>query len=605
MRIICSWPLFATGFLALAAHAAPETKAPAKETPVDLQWGVRIPLRDGVELQATLYRPQGQSEALPCILSLTPYIAQNYHDRGMYFAAHGYVFASVDVRGRGNSGGEFTPLLQEARDGHDVVEWLAKQSYCNGKITMWGGSYGGYDQWATAKEKPPHLATIVPVASVMPGVDFPMRNNIYYPYDMRWLTYVSGRATQDKLFGDEKMWTALFRSAHEQHAPFATIDARFGNPSAHFQQWIAYPTQGEHWDAYNPTPAQYAALDLPILTITGHYDGDQPGALAFYAQHMQHGNAAARERHHLIIGPWDHAGTRTPRTEYAGLKLGSASQLDMNALHRDWYDWTLKNGRKPEFLKARVAYYMMGPDEWRYADTLEAVTARHEEYFLASDAGRASDVYASGRLETGRGQRGGSDRYVYDPLDVSAAADDAADESGAELTDQRALLRRSGKHFVYHTAPFEKDTEIAGFFRLSAWLELDQPDTDFIVDVYAIAPDGSSLFLSNDVLRARYRKSLREATLVTPGKVERYDFERFMFVARQLKRGSRLRLVFGPINTFNMQKNYNSGGEVNREGAKDARTVTVELLHDAQHPSVLHVPIAAPKAAMQSDAAKR
>ena len=198
-------------------------------------------LRDGVELQATLYRPQGQREGLPCILSLTPYIAQIYHDRGMYFAAHGYVFASVDVRGRGNSGGEFTPLLQEANDGYDVIEWLAKQSYCNGKITMWGGSYGGYDQWATAKEKPPHLATIVPVAAVMPGLDFPMRGNIFYPYDMQWLTFVSGKAGQDKIFGDSSFWSAMFRRWYEAHAPFAELDTWIGNPSPIFQTWIAHP----------------------------------------------------------------------------------------------------------------------------------------------------------------------------------------------------------------------------------------------------------------------------------------------------------------------------------------------------------------------------
>ncbi|WP_257385642.1 CocE/NonD family hydrolase [Tahibacter caeni] len=584
-----------TAALLLAAFSAIPAAA---QTPVDLQWGVKIPLRDGVELQATLYRPQGQREGLPCILSLTPYIAQNYHDRGMYFAANGYVFASVDVRGRGNSGGTFTPFLQEARDGHDIVEWLATQSYCNGKITMWGGSYGGYDQWATAKEKPAHLATIVPVAAVQPGLDFPMRNNVFYPYDMRWLTYVSGRATQDKLFGDNKLWTAQFRSLFEAHAPFNTLDARIGNPSPIFQEWAANPLQGPYWDRLNPTAEQYAALDFPILTITGQYDGDQPGALAFYRQHMQHGPATARERHYLIIGPWDHAGTRTPPAEYAGLKFGAASQLDMNALHKAWYDWTLKSGAKPEFLKNRVAYYVTGPDEWRYADSLEAITASERGYFLASDGGRANDVYASGRLEEGKARRSGSDRYVYDPLDVSLAADDAADQSGAELLDQAGVLRRHGKQLVYHTAPLAADTDIAGFFRLSAWLRIDQPDTDFNVDVYAIAPDGSSLFLTSDVLRARHRESLRESRLAVPGKVERYDFERFTFVARRLVRGSRLRLVIGPVNSFNLQKNYNSGGVVNAESAKDARTVTVELLHDARHPSALYVPIAAERSVM-------
>ena len=145
------------------------------------QWNVRIPLRDGVELGATVFKPLGQTEPLPVIFTLTPYIADSYQDRAMYFARHGYVFALVDVRGRGNSGGVFDPFAQEARDGYDVVEWLARQPWSNGKVAMWGGSYAGYDQWATAKERPPHLATIVPAAAVRPGLDFPFTQQHLLP----------------------------------------------------------------------------------------------------------------------------------------------------------------------------------------------------------------------------------------------------------------------------------------------------------------------------------------------------------------------------------------------------------------------------------------
>jgi len=166
---------------------------------VNFQWNVKIPLRDGVRLSATVYTPRDRTGPAPCIFTLTPYIAQSYHDRGMYFASHGYSFLAVDVRGRGNSEGEFRPLIQEAKDGYDVVEWLARQPYCNGKVAMWGGSYAGYDQWATAKEFPPHLATIVPAAAPYAGVDFPMRGNVSYTYLMRWLTLTSGHASQDKL----------------------------------------------------------------------------------------------------------------------------------------------------------------------------------------------------------------------------------------------------------------------------------------------------------------------------------------------------------------------------------------------------------------------
>ena len=294
----------------------------------------------------------------------------------MYFAAHGYVFATVDVRGRGNSEGNFTPMLQEARDGHDVVEWLAQQSYCNGKVTMWGGSYAGYDQWATAKEFPPHLTTIVPVASPFAGVDFPRRNNIAYPYDMQWLTFTSGHAEQEKIFGDGAFWTAKFKELYLGHRAFRDLDSLVGNPSAVFQTWIEHPHGRRLLGLLQSRRRTVRQTRLPILTITGQYDGDQPGAMTYYREHMAHASEHAKAQHYLIIGPWDHAGTRTPKADVGGLTFGNASLLDMNKLHKEWYDWTMKSGTKPEFLKNRVAYYVVGngAEDWRYADSLEAVT---------------------------------------------------------------------------------------------------------------------------------------------------------------------------------------------------------------------------------------
>ncbi|HJT97768.1 MAG TPA: CocE/NonD family hydrolase [Rhodanobacteraceae bacterium] len=578
--------------LALASTAIVADTAKPGGDPVRFEWGVRIPMRDGVRLNATLYRPLDQKDALPCVFTLTPYISQSYHDRGMYFAAHGYVFLTVDVRGRGNSEGEFMPLLQEAKDGHDIVEWLGTQPYCNGKVTMWGGSYAGYDQWATAKEFPAHLATIVPVASPKPGVDYPMRNNIFYPYDMQWLTFVSGNAGQDKIFGDSAFWSAIFKRLYEAHAPFADLDKYVGNPSPVFHAWIEHPAQDAYWDEYSPTKEQYAKLDLPILTITGDYDGDQPGALAFYREYMQSASAAGKDRHYLIIGPWDHPGTRTPQAEVAGLKFGEASLLDMNALHKAWYDWTMKSGAKPGFLKDKVAFYVVGEEAWRYAPTLDAVTARTDAWYLDSAGGRANDVFASGSLDKRKPGSAKPDSYVYDPLDTSAAEWETADIPNA-LTDQRWLFNESGKLLVYHTAPFAEDTDVAGFFKLSAWIALDQPDTDITVGIYEIRSDGTSVALTDDLMRARYRKSLREAELAKPGAIERYDFDHFTFTARRIAKGSRLRLAIAPLNTLWSQKNYNAGGVVANESGKDARKVKVTLYHDATHPSALYVPIAA------------
>src|ERR1700678_205998 len=131
MKVILALRIIAAASFLLAGSAVGADDA---ETPdaakIDMHWEVKIPLRDGTQLSAIVYTPKDQAAPSACIFTLTPYIAQSYHDRGVYFAAHGLPFLTVDVRGRGNSGGEFHPLIQEAKDGYDVVEWLAKQSYC-------------------------------------------------------------------------------------------------------------------------------------------------------------------------------------------------------------------------------------------------------------------------------------------------------------------------------------------------------------------------------------------------------------------------------------------------------------------------------------------
>jgi uncharacterized protein len=572
------------------AHAAEESQ-PWDASKVDLTWGVKIPMRDGVHLNATVYTPKDQKAPAPCIFTLTPYIAQSYHERGMYFAGHGLPFLTVDVRGRGNSEGQFRPFLQEAQDGHDVVEWLATQPYCNGKVSMWGGSYAGYDQWATAKEFPPHLATIVPVASPYAAVDFPMLNNIAYPYDIQWLTYTSGHASQDRLFGDSTFWATRYREWFESGRPFKELDTIVGNPSPIFQEWIQHPHPDAYWDSYNPSAEQYAKLSIPILTITGSHDDDQPGALTHYREYMEHASPEGRARHYLVIGPWDHAGTRTPKAEVGGLKFGAVSLLDLNDLHREWYDWTMKSGPKPAFLKKRVAYYVMGSDEWKYADTLEDVSHSRRTLLLGSQG--VAEVFRSGQLSEKSSRGAASDAWIYDPLDTRPGAAEL-DDDPAGLVSQRLLMNLFGNGAVYHSDPLPESTEVSGTPKLTVWLSMDVPDTDLEAVLYEILPDGSSIFLSAATMRARHRESLRHEKAVPIGKPEKYVLDNFMFFSRQLARGSRLRLLVHCINSIGSEKNYNSGGVVAEETAKDARTAHVTLLHDAEHPSALELPIGKP-----------
>ncbi len=141
------------------------SEEPEKKYDVHVQWGVKIPMRDGVHLNATFYTPKDLKEPRPAIFSLTPYIAVGDHGDAIFLAESGYPYLAIDVRGRGNSDGEFAPFFNDPNDGHDIVAWTAKQPWCNGKVGARGISYVGFTQWATVRGGPSELATIVPSAT--------------------------------------------------------------------------------------------------------------------------------------------------------------------------------------------------------------------------------------------------------------------------------------------------------------------------------------------------------------------------------------------------------------------------------------------------------
>jgi uncharacterized protein len=524
------------------------------------------------------------------VFTLTPYISDSYHDRAMYFAQHDYVYALVDVRGRGNSEGNFAPFANEARDGADVVEWLARQPWSNGKVAIWGGSYAGFDQWATLKEFPPHLATIVPAAAAHAAVDFPFFANVFFTYDMQWLTFTSGVTGNEHLFGESPFWTGKFWDYYSQHRPFKDLDKISGDLNTDFQLWLKHPEPDAYWDAMAPTPDDYRRINIPILTITGDYDGDQRGALTYYRRHMEYGTPEAKAKHFLMIGPWDHAGTRTPKREVGGLIFDSASMVDLNQLHRQWYDWTMKNGPKPQFLKKRVAYYVTGAEEWKYADDFSAISNETRRLYLHSHLGVANDAFHSGSLTEAKPVLEGPDRFAYDPLDTRPGELELKAVPNY-ITDETDALNLFGDGVIYHSEPFEKDTEISGCLKFVVWMSMDVPDTDFAVQVFEIMPNGSSIALTDDLMRARYRDSLREAKLVKPGEINRYEFTSFQWFSRRIAKGSRLRVLLGCPNSINLEKNYNSGGNVAEETGKDARTAHVTVYHSAEHASYLELPI--------------
>jgi uncharacterized protein len=558
---------------------------------VDIYLDEKITMRDGIKLSANIYKPilKNTSETLPVIVYMTPYINESIDKNAWFLAERGFIFIAVDVRGRGNSEGIFKPLIQEAKDGHDIVEWAAVQPWSNGKVGMLGGSYVGYTQWATIKEFPPHLKTILPIASVGPGIDFPMYKNIGYPYSLTWLTYTTGKTGLNNIFGNSEFWNQKISKYYKEHLAFRSLPqiTKINNPT--FLEWLDHPTFDTYWKKHHPSINDYRNIDIPILSITGFYDGDYPGAMHYYNNHMKFGKKSAKKNHFLIIGPWSHSGTRRPKSEIGGINVGEESVINMQNLYYEWYNWTLKGGEKPTFLKDRVAYYSIGDNKWLYKNSLKDISNTKRKLFLSSPQNDANDVFSSGMLTEKRpGKKDKPDTFISNPL---AITEQKHYWYLSDYSDQTMAMGLNKNGLIYHSEPFEETQFLAGNFKASLWLSMDVRDADFEVRVFEIEANGTSTYLGNDVVRARYRNSIEEQELVKRKQVEHYLFDGFFFYAKKLKKGSRIRMTLTPINSMYYQKNYQSGGSVSDETKNDAKTATIKLYHSKKYPSYLEVPL--------------
>lgn len=549
-----------------------------------------IPMRDGVQLAATIWRPSDQDKPLPVVLVMTPYITDETQERAVKFATHGYVYVSVDVRGRGTSRGRFTPLYGNGPDGADVIAWLAKQPWCDGRVVTRGGSYRGMDQWQILAEHPAHLAAAVPTAAVYPGWDFPQPKGVFVSYMAQWLAFTSGHTGQDNLFGDGKYWETRFVDAYESNQPFYKLADLAGSNRASFLEWLDHPGYDAYWARYNPKPDDYKSINIPILTITGYFDGDQPGALRYYREFMANASANAKQHFYLLMGPWDHPGTRHPQEKLGGLTFDKKSVLDIDQLHIDFFNWVLKGGKRPDLLSHRVNYYVMGADEWRHADSLKDLSDHVLRLYLSSPDSDAHDAFHAGFLTMTQPGEQPADTFTDDPLKLTPADELLKDQGDDPLVHSAEPFKAD--RLVYVSDRLPKAITLAGAMQLLANVSLDTPDGDVGAEVDAILPDGRTLVLGQDMMRARFRHGVTHAEPARRDAIEPWRFDGFYFTVRELPEGTRLRVVLAPLNIPDLQKNYNSGGRLGYETAKDARTATFSVHLDPQHPSWLELPLA-------------
>jgi len=586
-----------------AAHPA---GAAAVGPGYDIELSRMIPMRDGVALEAWITKPAGPTHKTPAILTLTQYdIDGSRRGEPPYFARAGYVFVQAYVRGRGRSGGVKSDNLglTVGRDGYDLVEWIAQQPWSNGEVVMYGGSFVGMTQWHAAAQHPPHLAAIAPYVAIYPGWDVPNTNGIPQSWTAVILGYTSGRGLNPGFIANQEYWAGKMLEHYAAQRPFGELDRALGIAA---DDWWMSDANGRRvpmmtaWldhvgdEAFNlaaePQAADYAGMGFPVLTATGFFDDDQPGALRYYRNHVTHASPAAAARHYLLIGPWDHGGTQAPEKDIDGLTIPDAAVLDMKKLHLEWYDWALGRGALPALFRDRVAYFMMGANEWRYAPTLDAASGAELVLHLSAAEGTPRGVFRAGRLSA---QPPGAEPpalMVSDPRELPEL-DVAKYAPGENLTSQfRALQKRA---LVFHSEPFATATELAGHMRLTLECAADAPDFDLWAQVLLVGADGSAVQLGQDIRRARFRNGPFTPQLLRPGEVAPIAFE-FRWMAWRIPAGARLRLVLVPLNSPKYQKNYNTGGRIGYENPADARVAHIRIFHDGQRGSRLVLPLAAP-----------
>lgn len=548
-------------------------------------------------LNVDVYKPVNMTEPLPVLFVFTPYTTDGFYKDAMFYSQNGYVVVVGDIRGRGNSGGDWTPFEFEGKDGFDICAWIAEQKWCNGKIGMFGGSYVGMVQWLILKEHPPALKTIVPTATVCPGVDFPMQNNIFYTYNTQWLTFTLGQTLNRNVFVDADYWNSIFAELFIKHIPYANLDSISGmGMDKNFQNWIKHDKFDDYYRNILPNSSDYSDFNIPILTITGHFDDDQPGTLHYYKSFMDNASKDVKKNCYIIIGPWNHGGTRRPTKEHQNLIFGDNSVLDMNDLHLKWFNWILKDSTdstctKPAFLKNNVASYEMGSDEWIYAPSPEKLADNEITFYLHSDKKKDKDTSEAGLLNFKKPNDEKPDSVIYNPLDTTGAMAKIQNQmiDFAWRNEKEAFAKDK---LIYHSEPMEKDIVFTGKANLNAYISIDMPDTDFEAILYEISAEGKCIYLTSAFMRARFRSSLEYGKLIKKNEVYLYEFDNFHFTSRKLMKGSRLRLVFGALNSPYYQKNYNSGGDVSFESAKDANTAIIKIWHNVDYPSSLILPIA-------------
>jgi uncharacterized protein len=553
---------------------------------VRLERGVRCRMSDGVELVSDHYYPP-QRGSLPTLFMRQPYgrdIASTvvYAHPG-WFARHGYNVVIQDVRGRGDSEGEFYPFRNEARDGAESIAWLRRRPESNGRVGMYGFSYQGMTQLLAAAEQPEGLVCIAPGMTA-----FDLYHGWFYHNGALRLALILGWGLQ-LLRGDarrkrlrdasdrlERAWANL--PAQPSVLPFREHPGLHGEGLPQYVlDWFEHHQPGEYWTALDVSQ-RLAEIRVPALHVSGWFDCFARGSIeGFLALSQQAGSDFARAHQYLVAGPWVHI----PWGDRAGASnFGPEALLDTDTILLRWFNHWLKDSG--EFSsEPRVRHFVLGENRWRHADEFPAGTS-HILYIRGG--GKANSRKGDGLLsEAPPVADEACDVFVYDPeVPVMAPGGSAA----FGQFDQ-AALEMGNNLLVYTTEPLDQPLLVFGIPQVVLHCASSSAHTDFTAKLVRVRPNGVAEFICIGIARSTF---LFAETSYTADKVHRWQFSLEPTSCR-FDAGDRIRLEIASSAFPLYDRNPATDVPSCRATSWDWERSTQIVYHDAERRSALHLPV--------------
>ncbi|MFZ0977768.1 MAG: CocE/NonD family hydrolase [Candidatus Acidiferrales bacterium] len=558
---------------------------------VRLERGVRCRISDGVELVSDhYYPPQADHRAgpQPTLLMRQPYgrdIASTVvYAHPAWFARHGYNVVIQDVRGRGDSGGDFYPFRHEAQDGAETIAWLRARPESNGRVGMYGFSYQGITQLLAAARQPEGLQCIAPGMTACDLYQGWFYNNgaLRLASTLGWGLQMLKEDTRRRKLREasdrlEQAWANF--AAQTSFLPFREHPALHGEGVPQYVvDWFDHAEPGEYWRELDVSHS-ISRINVPALHVSGWYDMYLKGNIEGFLALREHaGSAAAREHQYLIAGPWLHIpwGDRIGAADF-----GAEALLDTDAILLRWFNHWLKDSGEFEG-EPRIRHFVLGENHWRNAETLPT-EANHHLYLHSG--GRANSRKGDGTLSDMMPAAGEPcDVFVYDP-EVPVLAPGGASAASGQF--DQAAIELGNNVLVYTSKPLVKPLHVLGFPRVTLYCSSSAAHTDFTAKLVRVKPSGAAEFICIGIARSSY---LFRETGYSADKIHSWHFSleptSCLFAA-----GEKIRLEIASSAFPLYDRNPGTAVPSCRATSWDWWRSTQFVYHDAKHWSALHLPV--------------